>query len=69
MLNVDEIKTAIEWLMENKSYKLFKWCLDTFGGMETKPVVLLMNGEYEELAKEMMKYSESLQFEIVELMY
>lgn len=69
MLSFDEIKTAVEWLVENNSYKLFKWTIENFGGFNCKMVDLLKSKRYDCFAKEIEKYGVDIQSDLVELMY
>ena len=68
MMNANEIKVAIEWLFENRRYKLIQWIVDTFGSdsiIETYVKKLNMNAA----AREIAEYDLSIHLELVELMY
>lgn len=68
MMNVNEIKIAIEWLFENRRYKLIQWVVDNFGSdcfIETQIKKLNMATA----AREIAEYDLTVQLALVELMY
>lgn len=69
MLSVNEIKTAVEWLAKNDSYKLFQWTVNNFGGIDCDMAEMLKKEKHENFAKEIAKYGADIQIELVELMY
>lgn len=67
-MTYEEIKTAVNWLMENKPYKLFQWTADLFGAFGFMHD-LLAEGKNNRFAEEISKYGLDIQLELVELMY
>lgn len=68
MMNANEIKIAIEWLFENRRYKLIQWVVDNFGSdciIETRIKKL----DFCAAAREIAEYDLSIHLALVELMY
>ena len=69
MLKFEEIKVAVDWLIENESYKLLQWTVDNFGGMFCYMAHLVETRNVDKFVKELMEYGLDVQIELVELMY
>ena len=68
MMNANEIKVAIEWLFENRRYKLIQWVVDTFGS-DSIIEVRIKKLDMCAAAREIAEYDLSIQLALVELMY
>lgn len=69
LLTANDIKTAVDYLVENEGYKLIQWTSDTFGWLSPM-AEHLRKGRYSRFADVLVQeYSLDVQLELVELMY
>lgn len=68
MITVNDIKSIINYFIENGSYKLNQWLVDNFGSFCYESQ-LLAQGKVDLLAKRLDDHSLETKLELVELMY
>lgn len=68
MITVNDIKSIINYFIENGTYKLNQWLVDNFGSF-CYGSQLLAQGKVDLLAKRLDDHSLETKLELVELMY